>query len=207
MEFWNAKLFLPKWLPDPPPEMGRTVQHWNVVIAGLVTGETVIVQDEAGNQAALLTAVDGDAPSVELRLDLTSRRQDEGTAVGLQRSHTRGTSQREIMMRQSLLTLASSIPLPVPAVGLTLVRGTMIAVADEHGVTMYEVESPPLARAVSHHPAFGLRGVVPWAGGAVAWGSSGLHPIETELELPPETRWMAPPVMPTSSMSCVEVSW
>jgi hypothetical protein len=132
----------------------------------------------------LLTAVDGDAPSVELRLDLTSRRQDEGTAVGLQRSHTRGTSQREIMMRQSLLTLASSIPLPVPAVGLTLVRGTMIAVADEHGVTMYEVESPPLARAVSHHPAFGLRGVVPWAGGAVAWGSSGLHPIETELELP-----------------------
>jgi hypothetical protein len=177
-DFWNAKLFLPKWLPDPP-DLRQYFQQWQVVATGLSNHERVIVQTTSGEQLAELVGVEGSPAAVELLLDLRADPSDR-TGIVLRRTATSAAESREIIIQQLVLTHAGTVVVGAPMLGLLAVPrggGATFAAATSHGVAIYDLTVPARARLVEYLPAEGLKGITPWRDGMLAWGAFGVRPL------------------------------
>lgn len=185
-DFWHAKIFLPKWLPDPPTEVDTYVQQWQVVVTGLIDRERVTVQTAEGEPLAEFIAVQGSPPSVQLTMDVPARRGDE-RGIGLLRSGTEIAQSREIAIQQLVLSRIGTILVGAPVVGLcTWSRSPRagFAVATPYGVALYEFGQAGQGGLVDYLPLKDVRGVLPHKEGLLAWGDFGLRYLGGERQAP-----------------------
>lgn len=185
--FWKGSRYNPKWGIDPPPELERYFQLWDVVITGLAPGEQVRIANATGRlmgQArATLRGV------AHLNAFLPAQR-TQNLGVTLQRSTSplpllTPTAKREIFLRQTLLTDAGRLRLLAEITGFAFGRmGEEIGVLTEQGFHLFNLQTPGYAQLTQQQPMAGMRDLVAFAGGFITWGSEGMRAFATDIKLP-----------------------
>jgi hypothetical protein len=202
MEWWNDKVFLPDWLPDPPPLRGIEVEHlWQMFASELHPGDAVGFQDHSGKSLGVAHSTEGlaqmsalVAPATHNEMafvgaqqtgaqEQTSAQTVNAAAVQLASSRIGarpGANRARLEVKQVLLARASIVRLQRECLHFALGQfGSVPALVctTDGDVRVYDLRNPALPRLASQSAISGARGALPWRGGLLVWGGSGLRKL------------------------------
>ena len=179
----------PLW--GPRPGDAAIVKHqWEVIVTGLRPGEKVALLNLQNREIASAVSTGGPMrlmtivpPAAEKELSIMHiGRQSTVAAIESMISHT-GEKQHEgtkkgIEVRQTLLTYKGSIPLRGKCQKLLAVdfagRQMVAAILQDH-VVLYDFSNQHLPMAIRTWSMYGVRGVINWLGGLLAYGDEGMQ--------------------------------
>ncbi len=140
------------WLPDPPFEVGRTVQFWQIVAQGIQPGEEIRVESPSG--ATLMSALPSAAGVVHMTLLLGGDEAPDVLSLELQGRREEG-GEREMAVQQALFAHVAALPVAASPQLMRFEGGAhqrrLLFVADGHEM-VWDVRNPTapvLLRAVA----------------------------------------------------------
>jgi hypothetical protein len=179
----------PLW--GPRPGDAEVVRHqWEVIVTGLKAGEKVALLDlqnreitsavSSGGPMRLMTVV---APAAEKELSI--KHIGRQSAVAALESMFNSTDEKEqeeakkgIEVRQTLLMYKGSVPLRGKCKNLMAVdfagRQCVAAVLQDN-VVLYDFSKQNIPVPIKSWGIYGVRGVINWLGGLLAYGDEGLQ--------------------------------
>ncbi len=179
----------PLW--SPRPGEAETAKHqWEVIVTGLRAGEKVALLDvqnreiasavSSGGTMRLMTIV---PPAAEKEISIMhTGRQSAVAAIESMFTNTdekqREGTKKGIEVRQTLLTYKGSMPLRGKCKKLLAVgyggRQCVAAVLQDN-VMLYDFSKQNMPVATRSWKVYGVRGVINWLGGMLAYGDEGMQ--------------------------------
>ncbi len=194
MEWWDDKVFLPNWLPDPPPLRGIEVEHlWQMFVNELHPGDAIGFRDSGGESlgvahsnegVAQLSALTAPAAASEIAIVGTQKagaqavnataRQLSSSRIGARHSGNRA----RLEVKQVLLGRASIVRLHRECLHFALGQFNAfpaLICTTSGDVRVYDLRKPALPSLAFQAVITGARGALPWRGGVLSWGEYGLR--------------------------------
>jgi hypothetical protein len=179
----------PLWSPRPG-EAGIVKHQWEVIVTGLKPGEKVALLDLENREVAsavsrgapmrLMTVV---PPAAEKELSIKHiGRQSPVAEIESMFSHAdekqHKGAKKGIEVRQTLLTYEGSMPLRGKCQKLLAVDFAgrqSVAIVLQDRVVLYDFSKQNIPVAIKSWSIYGVRGVINWLGGLLAYGDEGMQ--------------------------------
>lgn len=183
--------FNPKWLVDPPPGDVPVEHLWLVAVSGIRQGDVVELQDEHEQTiSAGIARTTGwvslsafTAPTKTTEAEVSIVRRQGALQVGTPKEVAPQSDQASQQVKPHFdikqLLLVQQATLFFPEQHSQVIAGYVqnipaLFVVSATGLRVYNIDIPYRPYLLSHLPILGLRGILPWERGFLAWGEQGL---------------------------------
>lgn len=183
--------FNPKWLVDPPPGDVPVEHLWLVAVSGIRQGDVVELQDEHEQTISAgiarttgwvsLSAFTAPTKTTEAEVSIVRRQGalqlEASKEVAPQSDQASQQVKPHFDIKQILLVQQATLFFPEPH--SQVIAGYVqdipaLFVVSATGLRVYNIDIPYRPYLLSHLPIPGLRGILPWERGFLAWGEQGL---------------------------------